>query len=150
MRKAHSMLFGTMKAVIFAYDNFQRGLTLQHQRGKHSSAFFKGTHECAHEVTPYDDVTFDNFHPFFSQHDQDIPSPDGMPAFEIVNVGSPSAFFASYESFESCELPDFTGERVRAYIKLRTISEDAELLARSFPTTSGKDDVNEYFHQCPS
>ena len=26
------------KAVILAYDNYQRGLTLQHQRGEHSSS----------------------------------------------------------------------------------------------------------------
>ena len=37
-------------AIVFAYDNYQRGMKLQHQRGAHSSAFFKGTHQCAHKV----------------------------------------------------------------------------------------------------
>ena len=48
------------QALVITYDNFQRGLALQHQKGKHSSALFKGTHECAHKVTPFDDTAFDD------------------------------------------------------------------------------------------
>jgi len=42
--KQHA-LFWTCAALIFTYDNYQRGVTLQEQHGKHSSAFsFKETH----------------------------------------------------------------------------------------------------------
>ena len=39
-------LLSVQRAVTFCYGNYQRGLKLFHQRGKHSSAYFKGTHQC--------------------------------------------------------------------------------------------------------
>ena len=94
---------------MLAYDNYQRGLTLQHQQGKHSSAYFKGTHQCAHKVIPFKDTRWDCLFVDFSQLDQDIPSPVGMPAFELVNLENPARFFLNFDLFESCTLPDFTG-----------------------------------------
>ena len=75
LRKHQGRMFGRHRAIVKAYDNYQKGLTLQHQRSQHSSAFFKGTHECAHKVVEYSDTSFDDFYPEFTQHNQDIPSP---------------------------------------------------------------------------
>ena len=72
-------------AVALCYDNFQRGVSLKNQRGEHSSAFFKGTHQCAHNIVEFDDDTFDGIYPEFTQIDQAIPSPWGMPAFETFD-----------------------------------------------------------------
>ena len=94
-------------------------MTLQEQRGKHSSAFFKGTHQCGHKVFPFEDSTFDEFHAYFTQHDQDIPSPWGMPAFEIVETDKLAGFFVNYDEFETITVPDFTGERVSAYLNMK-------------------------------
>lgn len=91
-------------------------------------------HECSHLlVVPYEDETFDEFHPNFTQHEQHIPSPDGMPAFEVVDLENPTYFFSSYETFESCTLPDFTGDRVRAYVSLRDLAVGVRSLSRSSP-----------------
>ena len=49
----------------------------------------------------------------FTQHDQDIPSPWGMPAFEVVDMEKQADFFAEYMEFESVVTPDFSGKRVR-------------------------------------
>merc|ERR1739845_177230 len=95
-------LFQGCRALILTYDNFQRGVTLQHQRGKHASAFFKGTHQCAHKVVEYEDTTFDLFNVNFTQLDQDIPSPDGMPAFELADLEQPASFFLEFTDFDSC------------------------------------------------
>ena len=75
LRDRQCSMFRTCAALIFAYNNYQKSLSLQHQRGKHSSAFFKGTHECAYKVLPFTDCTFDEMYAMFTQHDQDIPSP---------------------------------------------------------------------------
>ena len=141
-------LFKTETSLIICYDNFQRGLTLQHQRGKHSSAFFNGTHQCAHKMTPFDDTTFDAFHPDFTQTDQDIPSPWGMPAFEIVDQSALGTFFDTFESFNSVVLPDFTGARVRAYNDIRDVTVHLGHLRRAFPNSAEND--TSYFGQCPS
>ena len=87
---------------------------MQHQRGKHASAFFKGSHQCAHKVVEYEDTTFDLFNVNFIQLDQDIPSPDGMPAFELADLEQPASFFLEFKDFISCTLTDFTGDRVRS------------------------------------
>ena len=113
VRERQSILFRGSKALILAYDNYQRGLSLPNQRGKHSSAFFKGTHQCAHKVIPFTDCTFDEMHASFTLHDQDIPSPWGMPAFELADLENPSDFFVQYENFNTVVTPDFSGERVR-------------------------------------
>ena len=91
-------LFRACRALVLCYDNYQKGVTLQHQRGKHSSAFFKGTHQCGHKVEEYDNVTFDVFKASFTQLDQDIPSPDGMPTFELADLENPASFFWTTQS----------------------------------------------------
>ena len=58
LRERQCRLFKSCTALIFAFNNYQRGLHLQHQRGEHTSAFFKGTHQCAHKVFPFADCTF--------------------------------------------------------------------------------------------
>ena len=137
---------------MLAYDNYQKAVLLQHQRGRHSSAFFKGTHQCAHEVVPFDDSTFDKFHVEFTQHDQNIPSPWGMPAFEIVDLANPASFFVNYDEFETVTLPDFTGDRVRSYMDLKETSSYARSLANAFldPKCKPEDfDAHAYYAQCP-
>ena len=112
-------LLRPLVAVIFAYDNYQRGLSLQHQRGEHSTAFFKGTHQCCHKVRCFEDVSFDAMFVDFTQdHAQAIPSPWGMPAFEMIDLSEPSAFLVDYKSIKSITTPDFTGARVNSYIEL--------------------------------
>jgi len=43
-------LLGACKAIALCFDNFQRGVSLLNQRGEHSLSFFKGTHQCTHQV----------------------------------------------------------------------------------------------------
>ena len=86
-------LFKTKTALILTYDNYQKGRTLHHQRGKHTSAFFKGTHQCGHKVILFEDDTFDACFVDFSQLEQVIPLPNKMPAFKIVDLLAPAKFF---------------------------------------------------------
>ena len=136
LRDRRCCMFRTCAALIFAYDNYQKGLSLQHQRGKHSSAFFKGTHECAHKVLPFTDCTFNEMYAMFTQHDQDIPSPWRMPAFEVVETEKQADLFAEYEQFESIITPDFSGNRVRAYLTLKNTSMCLRYLSLAFPPES--------------
>ena len=98
-------------ALILCYDNYQKGLQLQHQRGTHSSSFFRGTHQCAHTVFPFENHTFDEFHALFTQHEQAIPSSWGMPVYEIIDFDSTKSicnFIVNYENYKSITTPDFT------------------------------------------
>ena len=72
-----------------------------------------------------------------------------MPAFEIVDLQNPASFFLAYDqnNFETCSLPDFTGDRVRAYTELRDIATQIQYLDRAFPPA--RDDNVGYFDQCP-
>ena len=140
-------LLRPLGAVIFAYDNYQRGLSLQHQRGAHSTAFFRGTHQCCHKVIYFDDVSFDSFYVDFTQHEQAIPSPWGMPAFENIDVAAPSVFLLDHSTFKSITTPDFTGSRVNSYIKLRDICCHLRMIDSAF--SSPKDGVD-VFDQCPA
>jgi hypothetical protein len=99
-------------------------------------------------MTPFDDTTFDAFHPDFTQTDQDIPSPWGMPAFEIADQSALGTFFDTFESFNSVVLPDFTGARVRAYNDIRDVTVHLKHLRRAFPNSAEND--TSYFGQCPS
>ena len=114
---AHKLmcLFKSKPSLVLCYVKFERGLTFQHQQGKHSSAFFKSTHPCAHKTTHFDDTTVDAFYPDFTQLDQDLLSPLGIPTFKIVDQSLLGSFFVSYDKFESVAFPDFTGKRIRAY-----------------------------------
>ena len=116
LRRRQGCLFASCRALIFTYDNYQRGLLIKHQRGSHSSAFFKGTHQVTHKAFPFEDCTFDKMHVIFTQHQQAIPSPWGMPGFELVNILHPAEIFINYDNFETITTPDFTDERVDSYI----------------------------------
>jgi len=147
LRHKQGALFKTCQALIFAYDNYQQGLTLQEQRGKHSSAFFKGTHQVAQKVYPFTNQTFDELYVYFSQIDQDQPSPWVMPAIETADESHTTAFLVNHEDFESISTLDFTGERGRSYIKMLTLCSRLMGLNRAFPALDEDDD---YFRQCPT
>ena len=148
-------LFRGCRTLTLCYDNYQRGLTLQHQRGKHSSAFWKGTHQCAHKMTPFEDDRFDDFYANFTLLDQAVPSPMNMPAFETIDADKSANFFLHYSTFESMSLPDFTGDRVRSYMRLKNTVTWVKYLRKAFPRPDvSHDDVsedtsNDYFDQCP-
>ena len=114
-------LFHGCRALTLAFDNYQRGVTLQHQRGKYSSAFWKGTHQCAHKMIPFEDEHFEDFYADFTLLNQAVASPMNMLAFETIDAADFSNFFLHYSLFESMSLPDFTGDRVRSYMKLKTL-----------------------------
>ena len=46
------------RAKLFSFGNFQIGQKVKDWRGKHSSAFYKGTSECMHQVNEYNDTMF--------------------------------------------------------------------------------------------
>ena len=52
------------------------------QQGEHSSAFVKGTHMCGHNIINVVNMSFDANNVEFTQHNQAIPLPHGMPAIE--------------------------------------------------------------------
>ena len=140
-------LLRPLTAIIFVYDNYQPGLRLQYQRGEHSTAFFKGTHQCCHMVRLFEDTSFDAMFVLFTQEDQAIPSPWGMPAFELENLCDPAEFLMNYSTFELVSTPDFTGSRVDAYIDFRDLCVRLSFIERAFPSSK---DGNNYFEQCPT
>ena len=86
------------------------------------------------------------FHPDFTQIDQDVPSPWGMPAFELVNQSVLGSFFESYDSFDSVIHPDFTGARVRTYNEIRHVTVHLKYLCCAFPNSA--ENNTSYFGQC--
>ena len=143
-------MFRACAAVVFAYDNYQRGLTLQHQCGKYSSAFFKGTNQCAHKVFPFTDATFDEMFAVFTQQDQDIPSPWGMPAFEVTDMDDQASFLENFDQFKSIVTPDFSGKRVRVYLRIKNTAMRLRYLRLAFPKEKDNDANDAYLLQCPN
>ena len=129
-----SRLLRIQRALIVAYDNYQRGFKLQHQRGQHSSAFFKGTHQCAHQVILSEDTTFNAMYVDFTQYNQAIPSPGGMPVFEFVDFEDPASFFLNYAEYDTVTTPDFSGDRVSSYLQLKNFASHLQYFKRAFPT----------------
>jgi hypothetical protein len=146
LAQKQTRMMSAQPAIILAYNNYQRGMKLQHQRGSHSSAFFKGTHQCAHKVNVFEDTSFDQVFVDFKMINQSIPSPWGMPVFEFVEVDQVAQFFLDYNDFQSDTTPDFTGQRVQAYLKLKDISRRVQLKNAFVPSTTNVD----YFAQCPA
>ena len=68
-------LLSQQEAIIICYDNFQRGVSLLDQRGRHSSSFFRGTHQCAHEVMTFEETSFDASQVPLPYVNEAIPSP---------------------------------------------------------------------------
>ena len=131
---------------MLAYDIYQRGMSLQNQRGGHASAFFKGTHQCAHKATPFDGNAFDAFTVNFDLSEPCSPSPWGMPAFELVDYENPGAFFLDYKNFNTVATSDFTAEGTDAYINLRDIASHIRYLFHAFPSLENN---AENFDTCP-
>jgi hypothetical protein len=130
LAQKQTRMMSAQPAIIFVYDNYQREMKLQHQRGSHSSAFFKGTHQCANKVNVFEDTSFDD-----------------MLVFEFVEVDQVAQFFLDYNNFQGDMMPDFTGQRVQAYLKLKDISRRVQQLKNAFvPSTTNVD----YFAQCPA
>ena len=101
----------------------------------------------------YDDITFDGCYVEFTIIDQIIPSPVGMIAFEELRCDY-AKIFMNYNEFETVTDPDFTGERVLRYIKLRDIATNLKHFKKTFPSSdefedSGKDVVGDFYDQCP-
>ena len=95
----------------------------------------------------FEECTFDGMYAPFIQHQQAIPLPWGTPAFEIVDVINPANFFINYDNFESITTPDFTGDRVHSYLRLRDIATHVGCLSRAFPSP---EQIETYFEQCPA
>ena len=146
LTQKQSRIMRAQTAIVIAYDNYQRGMKLQHQRGSHSSAFFKGTHQCAHKVNLFEDTSFNKEFVEFKMFDQPIPSPWGMPVMEFIDFDQASQFFLTYKDFESDTTPDFTGQRVQSYIKMKDIARRVQQLKNAFIPSSTNVD---YFEQCP-
>jgi len=133
------------KAIILCYDNYQKGIQLQHQRRTHSSSFFKGTHQCAHAVFPFQNFTFDKFHALFTQHDQAIPSTWDMPVYETIDFDSAkstSKFIVECKTNESIVTPNFIGQRVEKHIEVQDIASHPRCVQLAFPEP---DKADQYF-----
>ena len=86
-------LLAMSTAVIICYDNFQRGVSLEDQRCGRSSAYYRGTHQVAHQTIPFTNNIFDAMYIRMTYMDQAIPSPWGMPAYEEFDrANRPSSF----------------------------------------------------------
>ena len=69
-----------------------------------------------------------------------------MPTFEIVETDKLAGFFVTYDEFETITVPDFTGERVSAYLNMKQRASSLTRLSQAFPALNEDDD---YFGQCP-
>ena len=86
-------LLSTTTAVIICYDNFQLGISLEDQRGGRSSAYFRGTHQVAHEIIPFSNEDFDAMYVPMPYIDQAIPSPWGILAYQEFYTSDPANDF---------------------------------------------------------
>ena len=132
---------------MLCFDNFQRGVSLLNQRGEHSSSLFKGTHQCGHQVHYFDDDTYDAIYVDFTQHNQSIPSPWGMPDFSDFDLLDVAGFFCNWETYEVVTAPDFSGESVESYIRWKDVSKYLTYIQRAFPARD--EDEKSPFDQCP-
>ena len=148
LKHKQSKLFRACTALIICYDNYQRGIKLQHQRGQHTGSYFKGTHQCAHSVLIFDDDTFDAFHADFTMFDQALPSPWGMPVFEFLDWDDTANFFVNYDSYQTVTTPEFSGDRVSSYLQLRDLASHLNYMKRAFPDNDSDDEG--CFQYCPS
>ena len=110
-------LLRNLRARLFCFDNFQIGQELKDQRGGHSSAFFKGTNQCAHRLHEYEDTQWDEKVrvEITGLNNQPLPSPPGMARYE----DAPSnrnlvGFMREHRSMSGDPEPDI-GPRVDEY-----------------------------------
>ena len=138
---------GVEQSIIFCYDSYQRGLKLLQQRGEFSSAFFQGTHQCCHKFILFLNKAFDAIFSTFTQHNQAIPSPWGMPVFEVVDFENPSNFIMEYVTYKSVVTPDFSSARVDSYIDLCNLCKHLDHIQLAFPNANN--DNESLLDQCP-
>ena len=106
--------------LIVALDNFGRGKDLHQMRGGRSHKRISGTQEMAFLTNPYNDPQFDGLHVVLSYTDQQAkPSPVLMPAYELCTGMSDAQIFLGHSSMSRSNAPDFSGNRVDAYNKLK-------------------------------
>ena len=79
----------------------------------------------------------------FTQEEQAIPLPWGMPAFELKDLTDSVVFIMKYSTFESVTTPAFTGSRVDTYIDLRDLCVCLGFIERAYPSTTN----DNYFGQ---
>ena len=140
--------------VLIYYDNFQRGLSLDNQRGGQSSAYFRGTHQVAHEIIPFEDDTFDAMYVPVTYLDQALPSPWGMSAYEGFDQSKPANFFFNWNDAETMSTPNFSASGWKAIlIKWLKLANILVVFKKSFPAcASGNVDEEgvDPFERCPA
>ena len=82
----------------------------------------------------------------FTQYNQAIPSPWGMPVFEFVDFEDPASFFLNYAEYDTVTTPNFSGDRVSSYLQLKNFASHLQYFKRAFPTIKDK---KVPFHLCP-
>ena len=98
-------------SVDYGFDNVQRGLPHQYQRGGTSSSYFIGTNEVSHKIVRFTNTTFDTHHVELTYRNQAIPSPYGMQALELVDLNNPVSFLLEEQNLPLNAYPDFSGEK---------------------------------------
>ena len=115
-------MFRECSSLIITFDNVQRGLALENQRGGQSSSFFKGTNQVAHKVIVFNDTSYNSQHVELTYHDQVIPSPQGMPLFETVDLENSFLLLVGKLVLDSNVPPDFKGKTALYYILFKFFS----------------------------
>ena len=70
--------------------------------------------------------------------DQAVPSPWGMPAYEEFDKSTPADFFFNWDEAESVSTPDFTGKRVKSYLRWLKLANTLTAIKKAFPECPGK------------
>ena len=101
----------------FVFDNFQVGRALKHQRGKHLSSFFKGTHEVAHEVCEFNDDPWDEYYTTITGlPNQPMPSPIIIACYkDAPDNDALRSYLLMHSDLTPFQTPQFTGVRVPGY-----------------------------------
>ena len=109
----------------FTYDNVTVSTKLCDSRGL-LNKFLNGTHMAVHRVFPYTDTSHDsaNVSNTFDQF-QKYALPDGMQRYEDVDLGSydlGTVAFVQHGMILKGEAPDFSGDRVKSYLRLCNVA----------------------------
>ena len=63
-----------------------------------------------------------------------------MPAFEDFDDDNVATFSETWDQVKTVTMPDFSGERVAAYVKWKNVSKYLGYIRRAFPTPSAEDE----------
>ena len=121
IRERQTNLFRKCSSLTLTFNNVQRGIALENQRGGQSSSYYKGTNQVAHEVIVFNDTSYDSQHMEMTYHDQVIPLPLGMPPFEQVGLDDTVLLLTGMLDLGSDVPPDFTG-KTGFLIQLKNVS----------------------------